>query len=137
MRQAYGRGGATEGGHKTKKQPHSPAVLPCMGHTSIKPEAPGTHRVLGQDTLRAALETAAVAGVHLCYLGRGAHQEPTLQKWSQERKRATSSRPDHELATDSVLPNPGSSDSQLTWYSFMLSTGCGSGNKARSSRTLS
>lgn len=107
MRQAYGRGGATEGRHKTKaKQPHSPAVLPCMGHTSIKPEAPGTHRVLGQDTLRAALETAAVAGVHLCYLGRGAHQEPTLQKWSQERKRATSSRPDHELATDSVLPPP-------------------------------
>lgn len=78
------------------KQPHSPTVLPCMGHTSIKPEAPGTHRVLGQDTLRAALETAAVAGVHLCYLGRGAHQEPTLQKWSQEGKRATSSRLDHD-----------------------------------------
>lgn len=28
-------------------------------------------------------------------------------------------------------------DTQLTWYNFMLSTGCGSGNKVRSSRTLS
>lgn len=40
------------GRQETKaKQPHSPTVLARMGHTRIKPEAPGTHRVLGQDTL--------------------------------------------------------------------------------------
>lgn len=79
MRQAYGRGGVQEGRQKTKaKQSHSPAVLAGVGHTSIKPEAPGAHGVLGQDTLRAALETATVAGVHLCHLSMGAHQEPIL-----------------------------------------------------------
>lgn len=65
-------------------------MLPSMGHTCIQPEAPGTDRVLGQDALWAALETATVGCVHLCHLSTGANQEPALQKVSEKKEYAAS-----------------------------------------------
>jgi hypothetical protein len=135
---AIWEGGVQEGGQAREQSKAAPLTHGARLHGPHKHRAGSSRHT--RDPGPGYILSSSGDG-HSCWCSLVSPQygsPPEANPVEMERERKCAHRPDQTVNWPQTRLSPaGSPNTQLTWYNFMLSTGCVSGNKARSSRTLS